>query len=57
MAQAPGYRESQPADGLARHLMCIWAGRLGSDGTPFTDRVLLGGVSPSLLVPRLASAA
>jgi hypothetical protein len=43
MAQAAGYREWQPADGLDRHLVCTWAGRLGSDGTPFADRVLPDG--------------
>ncbi|MGH9282966.1 MAG: DUF6597 domain-containing transcriptional factor [Acidimicrobiales bacterium] len=43
MAQAAGYREWRPAGGLARHLVCTWAGRIGSDGTPFTDRVLPDG--------------
>ncbi len=43
MAHEAGYREWRPAEVLARRLMCTWAGRLGSDGTPFTDRVLPDG--------------
>jgi AraC-like DNA-binding protein len=43
MAQEAGYREWRPAEALSRHLACTWAGRLGSDGTPFTDRVLPDG--------------
>ena len=42
-AHRAGYREWRPAEGLARHLVCTWAGRVGSDGTPFTDRVLPDG--------------
>ena len=40
MAAAPDYREWRPAPELAGLLACTWAGRLGDDGTPFTDRVL-----------------
>jgi AraC-like DNA-binding protein len=40
MAAAPDYREWRPAPGLDGLLACTWAGRLGDDGTPFTDRVL-----------------
>jgi AraC-like DNA-binding protein len=43
MAHEAGYREWRPAEVLARHLACTWAGRLGSDGTPFTDQVLPDG--------------
>jgi AraC-like DNA-binding protein len=43
MSQAAGYREWQPGEGLARHLICTWAGRLGADGTPFVERVLPDG--------------
>ncbi|MGH9034468.1 MAG: DUF6597 domain-containing transcriptional factor, partial [Acidimicrobiia bacterium] len=42
-AHGAGYREWHPAEVLSRHLVCTWAGRLGSDGTPFTDRVLPDG--------------
>ncbi|MGH9035446.1 MAG: DUF6597 domain-containing transcriptional factor, partial [Acidimicrobiia bacterium] len=42
-AHEAGYREWHPAEVLSRHLVCTWAGRLGSDGTPFTDRVLPDG--------------
>jgi AraC-like DNA-binding protein len=42
-AYEAGYREWRPATVLSRHLACTWAGRLGADGTPFTDRVLPDG--------------
>lgn len=64
MAHEAGYREWQPAEVLSRHLMCTWAGRLGSDGTPFTDRVLrfrrflaLAAREPGAGLAQLAAAA
>jgi AraC-like DNA-binding protein len=40
MAVAPDYREWRPAPGLEGLLACTWAGRMGDDGTPYTDTVL-----------------
>ena len=42
-AHQPAYREWRPADGLARHVLCSWAGRVGADGTPFAERVMPDG--------------
>ncbi len=43
MSTAPVYVEWRPAEALAGHLACVWAGYLADDGTPFTDRVLPDG--------------
>lgn len=37
------YREWAAPEPLARHVACTWAGRLGDDGTRYTDRVLPDG--------------
>lgn len=43
MGGAPEYREWAPPAPLARHVACSWAGRLGDDGVPYTERVLPDG--------------
>jgi AraC-like DNA-binding protein len=43
MANGPEYREWEPGAVLSRHVACLWTGRLGDDGTPFTDSVLPDG--------------
>ncbi len=39
----PSYQEWRPPDGLARHVACTWAGRMGSDGETYVRRVLPDG--------------
>lgn len=43
MVNGPEYREWRATTALSRHVACMWTGRLGDDGTPFTDSVLPDG--------------